>query len=45
MSGGPIVLQSDENYAVGLIKGRHEDNTTYGVRITSEIVDLINSLQ
>lgn len=45
MSGGPIVLQSDENYAVGLIKGRYADNTTYGVRITSEIIDIINSLQ
>lgn len=45
MSGGPIVLQSDENYAVGLIKGRYDDNTTYGVRITSEIIDIIRSLQ
>lgn len=45
MSGGPIVLQSAENYAVGLIKGRYDDNTTYGIRITSEIIDIINSLQ
>lgn len=45
MSGGPIVLQSNENSAVGLIKGNYSDNTTYGVRITSEIVNLIISLQ
>ncbi len=45
MSGGPIVLQSAENHAIGLIKGRYDDNTTYGVRITSEIIDIINSLQ
>lgn len=45
MSGGPIVLQSDEYYAVGLIKGRKNDNTTYGVRITSQIIDIINDLQ
>lgn len=44
MSGGPVALQSD-NYAVGIIKGYYEDSSTYAVRITSDIVDLINSLQ
>lgn len=45
MSGGPIVLQSDENVAVGIVEGHDSDNTTYGVRITSQIIDIINSLQ
>lgn len=44
MSGGPIARSSD-NYAVGLVKGFYklDSSKTYAVRITQQIIDLINS--
>lgn len=45
MSGGPIYRTSD-NCAVGIIKGGIENTTsTYGVRITQNIIDLVRSLR
>lgn len=45
MSGGPI-MQTSDNIAVGLTKGRYDaDNSTYAVRITSNIINIINELQ
>lgn len=43
MSGGPI-LNTSNNYVVGLTKGEEQDDAdiTYGIRITSSIIDLIN---
>lgn len=43
MSGGPII-QPSNNHVVGLVKGEERDNAdeTFGVRITSNIVNLIN---
>ena len=43
MSGGPI-LNTSSNYVVGLTKGEEQDDAdiTYGIRITSSIIDLIN---
>ncbi|MCI8352991.1 MAG: trypsin-like serine protease [Clostridia bacterium] len=45
MSGGPFIRTSD-NYAIGIIKGYDETDIakSYGVRITQQIIDLINSL-
>lgn len=44
MSGG-LVAQQNNNIAIGIIKGRYGDNSTYAVRITNQIVDLIKELQ
>ena len=46
MSGGPIARTSD-NKIVGIVKGRLDEdiNKTYGVRITQQIIDLINQLR
>ena len=50
MSGGPIVRTSD-NYAVGIVSslitptsGNTTTYSTYGRRITQDIIDLVNSL-
>ena len=45
MSGGPIMRTSD-NYVVGLVKGGlPNEANTLGVKITQNILDLVNSLR
>lgn len=45
MSGGPVI-NTDNAYVIGLIKGSYKNNAdiTYVVRLTTELVNLINSL-
>lgn len=45
MSGGPVI-NTDNAYVIGIIKGNYKKDadTTYVVRLTTELVNLINSL-
>ncbi len=46
ISGGPVFLSGDTSYVTGLCKGYYTsiDNLSACVRITQNMVDLVNSL-